>query len=307
MKKKKILVTGGTGFVGANLVARLVKIGYRPTVLIRKESNDWRLKDIISKVDFLETDILDYERLEKDIVRVCPDLIYHLAVYGGSQGKQKNFQKILNTNIFATINLLNAGFNAGVKYFINTGSSSEYGIKEKIMKETDVLSPINYYAVTKVATTLLARVFSIENKLPLATLRLFSPYGYYDDEDRFVSTVIRAGLENKDMELSDPNFVRDFIFIEDVVDAYIYFLKGKNYYGEIFNIGSGKQTTLADFTKIAEKVIGKAMKIKWAMHKSNQFEPKRWQADISKAKLALNWRPKHTLKTGISKIIKNMN
>lgn len=301
MKQKKILVTGGTGFIGANLVRRLVKIGHRPTVLVRKESNFWRLKNIISKVDLLETDILNSERLQKDIDIVGPNYIYHLAVYGTYQGTQKDLRKTFETNIFGTINLLNAGYNAGIEYFVNTGSSSEYGLKETSMNENNILSPVNYYGVTKATTTLVTSTFSMQNKLPAVTLRLFSPYGYYEDKNRFVPTVIMAGIKNEEIELSDPSFVRDFIFIDDVVDAYIYFLDGNKYYGEVFNVGSGKQTKLGDFVNILEKEIGKKIKIKWSGHKSNQFEPKKWQADISKARKELRWKPTTLLKKGLKK------
>lgn len=302
MKSKKILITGGTGFVGANLVRRLVDEGYKPFVLIRRESNLWRLKDIISKINLLETDILDYKRLKKDIDKINPNYIYHLAVYGAYQGKQKDLNKTLETNIFGTVNLLNAGYSSGIEYFVNTGSSSEYGIKGKIMKETDVLCPINYYGVTKATTTLMASAFSIQNKLPVVILRLFSPYGYYEDKDRFVPTLIIAGIKNKEIELSNPSFVRDFVFIDDVIDACMYFLNGKRYYGEIFNIGSGKQTKLGDFVNVFEKTIRKKLKIKWSSRKSNQFEPKNWLADISKAKISLNWTPKHSILRGTQKI-----
>lgn len=299
--KKKILVTGGTGFVGANLVRRLVKIGYRPTVLIRKESNPWRLKDITSKVDLLETDILNFERLKKDIDSVRPHYIFHLAVYGAYQGTQKDLHKTLEVNIFGTVNLLNAGYNSGIEYFINTGSSSEYGLKEKNMKENNVLCPVNYYGVSKASNTLLTSAFSMQNKLPTVTLRLFSPYGYYEDKNRFVPTVIMSEINNKEIKLSNKDFVRDFVFIDDVIDAYIYFLNGKKYYGEVFNIGSGKQTKLCDFVKEVEKIHGRKLKIKWSNHTSNQFEPKKWQADISKAKLKLNWNSQSSTEIGIQK------
>lgn len=295
MKEKKILITGGTGFIGANLVRRLVKVGHKPTVLIRKESNLWRLKDIISKVDLLETDILNYERLIKDINIVRPHCIYHLAVYGANQGTQKDLNETLKINILGTANILRAGHSSGIEYCVNTGSSSEYGIKESSMQENDVLQPANYYGVSKAATTLLANAFSIQNKLPAVTLRLFSPYGYYEDKNRFVPSVIMAGIKNKQIELSNPDFVRDFIFIDDVIDAYIYFLNGNKYYGEVFNIGSGKQTKLGDFVKIVEQVLRKKIKINWSGHRSNQLEPKRWQADITKSKIMLNWKPKHTI------------
>lgn len=296
---KKILVTGGTGFIGANLVRRLVNMGYRPAVLVRKESNLWRLKDITSKIDLLETDILNYERLKKDIEIVRPHYVYHLAVYGAYQGTQKDLGETLETNIFGTLNLLNAVSNSGTEYFVNTGSSSEYGLKETDMTENDILCPVNYYGVTKATTTLLTSTYSDQNKLPVATLRLFSPYGYFEDNNRFVPTVIMSGIKNKEIELSNQSFVRDFIFVDDVIDAYMYFLNGKKYYGEIFNIGSGKQTKLGDFAKEVEKILGRKLKIKWSSHTSNQLEPKKWQADISKAKLKLNWEPKVSVRGGI--------
>lgn len=297
--KKKILVTGGTGFIGANLVRRLVNMGHRPAVLVRKESNLWRLKNITSKIDLLETDILNYERLKKDIEIVRPHYVYHLAIYGAYQGIQKDLHETLETNIFGTLNILNAVSNSGTEYFVNTGSSSEYGLKDADMKENDVLCPVNYYGVTKATNTLLTSTFSMQNKLPTVTLRLFSPYGFYEDKNRFVPMVIMSGIKNKEIELSKEDFVRDFVFIDDVIDAYMYFLNGKKYFGEIFNIGSGKQTKLVDFVKEVEKVLKKKLMVKWSAHTSNQFEPKKWQADISKAKLKLNWEPKVSIKEGI--------
>lgn len=298
---KKILVTGGTGFVGSNVVRRLVREGYKPILLIRKESNLWRIQDILSDIKLFVTDILSYESLIKDIKTINPTHIFHLAVYGAYQSTQKDLNKTIETNIIGTANLLNAAHLVGAEYFINTGSSSEYGLKEKNIQESDILSPVNYYGVTKASTTLLTNAFSLQNKMPTVTLRLFSPYGLYEDVRRFVPTVLRAGIYNTRIQLSDSSYVRDFVYIDDVVDAYMYFLDGKKYYGEIINIGSGQQTKLGDFVNLAEKLIGKKIQIEWSGHASNQWEPKQWQADISKAKTQIKWTPKNTLETGIQK------
>ncbi len=299
MRNKKVVITGGTGFVGANLVRKLVGLGYSPTLLIRKKSNLWRLKDIVSKVNLVKTDLLNYSLLKKDMSKIKPDYIYHLAVYGANQSTQRDTQELVRFNILGTLNLLSVCCDYGFKYFINTGSSSEYGIKNQPMKEDDLLQPSNFYGVTKSSVTHMASIFSKTHHLPLVTLRIFSPYGYFEDKMRFMATIMINAVKNKDIQLSNPNYVRDFIFIDDLLNAYIYFLNGKNYYGEIFNIGSGEQTKIGEVVKLVESISKKKLKVKWSIHKSNQVEPKIWQADIHKAKSEFNWQPTINLVDGL--------
>lgn len=303
MRSKKILITGGTGFVGANLVHRLVQMGYRPTLFIRKQSNLWRLEDIKEKIDLIESDLLDKELIQKEIFNLKPDFIYHLATYGANQSKDMDFASTFDTNFIASINLLEACAKVGFKYFVNTGSSSEYGLKDSKMVETDVLEPVNIYGAAKGAFTISTNVFSQIYKLPIVTLRLFSPYGYFEDENRFIPTVVKGCLQNDTVNLSNPDYVRDFVFIDDVVDAYIYFLEGEKYYGEIFNIGSGKQEKLGGIVNLIEEILNKKNEINWKSHENNQLEPKKWVADISKAEKLLNWTPKNSLKSGLKKYI----
>lgn len=303
MHNKRILVTGGSGFIGANLVRRLVEEGYKPIILIRKESNLWRIKDLLNKVTILETDLLDYKKLEKNLKQIKPQIIYHLAVYGAYQGKQKDINSLFDINIIGTVNLLTVCCLMGFDYFINTGSSSEYGIKNYPMKENDFLQPTNLYGMTKASATLASYVFSLKHKLPIVTLRLFNPYGYYEEKIRLIPSLILAALSNQMVKLSHPDYVRDFIFIDDLLDPYLYFLEGKKYYGDIINIGSGQQTSIVETVRITESVLKRKLNIAWATHLSNQLEPKMWQADISKAKKLLNWKPKITLIEGLSKTV----
>ncbi len=302
-KLKKILITGGSGFIGANLVRKLVKIGYKPIVLIRKESNLWRLKNILTKITILPTDLLNYKKLEKEINKIKPHIIYHLAVYGAYQGIQKESIRSFETNVMGTVNLLDICCKLGFEYFINTGSSSEYGIKDKSINENDSLAPTNFYGVTKATATLASNVFSLQYKLPIVTLRPFNPYGYYEEKIRLIPSLILAALLNQIVKISNPDYVRDFVFIDDLLDSYLYFLEGKKYYGDIINIGSGQQTSIGETVRITENILKHKLNIAWAAHLSNQLEPKIWQADTTKAKKLLNWKPKITLTEGLSKTI----
>lgn len=303
-KREKAVVTGATGFVGANIVRALVKRDFEVHILIRKQSNLWRIQDILSQITPHRVDLLEEKLLQKTMRSIQPEVIFHLAnapLYQGIHSLQKEY---INTNIVGTINLLDACDTIPYKCFINTGSSAEYGTKVKPMRENDFCHPLSLYAITKLASTNYASFTGkIENK-PVITFRLFSPYGPYDDPKRLITEVIYNALENKPIHLSDPNVVRDYIYIEDVIHAYLLAIKkAEKYNGEIFNIGSGKQTSIDEVVKTIIKVTNSTSKIKWGALKGRLFESKAWQADIEKTKESLHWVPSYSFLKGINETI----
>ena len=299
--KKNILITGGTGFVGANLVHRLVNEGHKPTVFIRKESNLWRLKNIASKLTLVETDLLDTKLLSQHVKKIKPTHIFHLAVYGAQQGVQKDTIQTYTQNILSSVNLMEVCCKNGFQQYVNIGSSSEYGLKKTAMKEVDMLQPINHYGATKAAISLAASVFSSTYHLPISTLRLFSPYGYWEDRRRFIPTLILNAIQGKCAELSSPSYVRDFIFIDDVIEALLHFITTEKKYNDVFNVGSGHQYTLQQVVDEVNQLSKNKLKVTWNNKKSNQPEPAFWKADISKTKKALSWKPSTSLRQGLKK------
>ena len=302
--KKNILITGGTGFVGANFVHRLVKEGYKPTVFIRKESNLWRLKNILTKIKIVQTDLLNTKLLSQQVRKIKPTHIFHLAAYGTRQSVQKDTVKTYTQNILSAINMMEVCCKQGFQQYVNIGSSSEYGLKKSAMKEQDILQPINHYGATKAAISLAASVFGTTYKLSISTVRLFSPYGYWEDRRRFIPTLILNAIRGQAAELSSPSYVRDFIFIDDVVSAFMHFLTSKKQYNEVFNIGSGKQYTLQQVVDEVQTLSKSKLKVSWNNRSSNQLEPAFWKADISKTKKILKWKPTTSLKQGLQKTYK---
>lgn len=299
----KILVTGATGFIGANLVHSLVDKGYEVHIFLREASDTWRINNIISKVSKHYCDLTDRNKVNETIAEIKPQIIFHLATYGGYPF-QKDSIKIIDTNFIGTVNLLSACVNNGFECFVNTGSSSEYGVKDKPMSESDILEPINDYGVAKAASTLYCQSVARRYSLPVFTLRLFSPYGYYESPTRLIPYLITSCLQNKEVSLSRPDVVRDFIFIDDVIDAYFRLIEeSKNLKpGDIFNIGSGKQYNLKEVFEIISKLTGYVKKPHWG--KVNERESdiaKVWKADISKSNSFLNWIPRYSMEEGLKK------
>lgn len=304
---KKVLITGATGFVGANVLRYLVKEGKFDVHIITKEtSNKWRIKDVLTNVSEHQVDLIDYEKLKEIAVKISPDYIFHLAMYGGYSTVEKDDNKILNTNIIGTYNLLKATMEIPYKCFINTGTISEYGAKSAAMKETDCLEPNTLYGVSKAASTMLCQQVAKEYKKPITTLRLFSVYGYYEYKERFrlIPDVILHCLKNKDLNLSAGNQKRDFIFIEDVIKAYIKAANNPNKKGLVLNVGTGVDNTIRD---VAERIVSKLnsrIKLNYDAKKSEVFENSvSCKADISEIKSVLDWKPDFDLDKGLERTI----
>ena len=143
-----------------------------------------------------------------------------------------------------------------------------------------------------------------KHNLPIVIFRLFSVYGYFEEKERLIPTIIKSCLENKKLKLSSANSVRDFIFIEDVINAYLATIKKiKKIQGEILNLGTGQQTKIAQVVKLVKEITRSKVKPEYNQIKSVQIEPKTWVADISKAKKSLNWKPKFSLEEGLNRDI----
>ena len=307
-KNKKILITGSAGFMGANLSYCLVNSDNEIHIILRETSNIWRIKDIINKnkVKKYYCDLTNREKVKKIVSNIKPEIIFNLSVYGGYPF-QKDSMKIINTNFIGTVNLLDACTDIGFDCFINTGSSSEYGIKDKPMSENDLLEPINEYGITKAAATLYCQAVGRRENLPIFTLRLFSPYGYYEGPTRLIPYLLISCLKKKNLNLANPYTVRDFNFIEDVIDAYIETYNNKENIssGDIFNVGNAEQHSVQKVFELIKKLTGYKKEPHWGEAKSRDSDnAKVWIANNDKIKKIIGWEPQHNIENGLKKTIK---
>jgi len=298
----KMLVTGATGFVGSCLTRRLVEMEYDVHVFIRSGSNKWRIEDLLGRVTRHEVDLRDADVVQKAVTQIGPAIICHLATYGGF-ASQKEPSVIMESNLMGTANLLEACEKTGFTCFINTGSSSEYGLKSRPMSESDILDPVGDYGVSKAAATLLCRARAFEKGLPVVTLRLFSPYGPWDDPQRLIPYVIKSFLRGKAPELSTPKSVRDFIYIDDVLDVFFKVMKASVSGGEIFNVGTGVQHSVGEVVSMVGGIIENGIEPVWGRVTSPRAEPDSWVANIRKAGIKLGWFPSTSLRAGLNKTV----
>jgi len=301
----KILISGGTGFIGANLIHKLIKTKNEIHVLVRTKSDLWRIKDIQKRVNIHKVDLLENKKLKNIVKEINPETVFHLAAYGIKRS-ESNLSKTLESNIIGAANLLSSLESLdNLTRIVNVGSQSEYGglNENHSCKETDFLNPITPYGIAKAAQTYLCNYYFLK-KYPITTLRVFSPYGMYEDKGRLVADIMLSLVQNSSLTISSPSITRDFIFVEDVVDALILASKKPNVEGEIINIGSSKKLTIGELIDLCPNSSQLKSSLQFSETKKRPLDKmggKGLSANINKASGLLKWKPKFTTSEALQK------
>lgn len=300
---KTTVITGATGFVGANLARRLLALGHNVHLLVRPAYAPWRVESIRAQCQIHEVDLQDNERLAKVVAKIKPEWIFHLAAHG-AYSWQTDAREIINTNLLGTVNLLESCAAQGFESFVNTGSSSEYGFKDHPPQEDENPEPNSAYAVAKCAATMYCRQLAQARKLHVPTLRLYSVYGPFEEPNRLMPTIIVNGLKAKLPPLVDPAIARDYVSADDVCEAYLLAAAKKTeQWGEIYNVGSAVQTTLADVVEVARGVLSIKDEPKWGSMPNRKWDTSVWVSSNEKIQSQLGWRVRDDFASGFAKMV----
>ena len=276
--KDSILITGATGFIGKHLVKKI------PNYNIAVDQNG-------KNIDL---------RIRKEVLKIKrSDIVIHLA---GKIPSEKNYSKniFFEHNFLGTLNILEYCIKKKVKKIIFV-SSYVYGNPEKNpISEKHQIKPHNTYTKSKVLSEELCKIYAEKYKIEIIILRPFNIFGNLQKDNSLISNIIKSIKNNSHITIINKNNKRDYLFIDDLIDAIIKLIDYKCKF-EIFNIGSGKSYSFENVVQLFEKENKKKIKRKYKTSKKNSI-PK-IQADISKIKKEIKWNPKYTLVEGIEKII----
>ena len=296
----KYVVTGGAGFIGSNIVKKLVSRGDHVTVIDNlntgKEENLASVKD---KIVFLNDSILNIDLLESQTQDI--DGIFHQAALASVQDSFSKPEEYHNVNVNGTENILKLAIKNNFKV-VYASSSSVYGNPEKIpIKESDNKNPINPYAETKLAKEKLAKKYA-EMGVKVIGLRYFNVFG--KGQSKEYAGVLKLFLEKIRDELppkinGDGSQFRDFVYVEDVVDANIMSMDS-NINHEFFNVGTNTSITILDLAKTIIKFSG--LNIEPIFGPSLKGDVMKTVADITLIKEKIGWEPKMMLVEWIKEI-----
>lgn len=299
---EKILVTGGTGFLGKYVLDELIAKGVQPFVLTRNPSREFE-KIYRDKIRLFEADLLDYRSVERFFEEHRFDRIAHLA---GSTGKQNEPPEYLErVNYEATVNLLELAAAFQVKRVVITGTADEYGSRSTPQTELMPTEPISDYAVSKNKAVKAALSLHENQGLPVIILRPFTIYGIGQPSRMFISQAVESAVKKLPFAMSEGFQKRDLVFVTDFADAMMKALTAERGDGEIFNVGSGKAIALRDLAIRIWKLAGADIdSLKIGTRYAAAGELHDTQADIAKITGVLSWNPKISLDAGLKLLIK---
>lgn len=304
---KKILVTGGDGFIGSHLVEELVKLGAKVTsfVLYNSQNKIGNLEflpaEILKEVHISSGDIMDFNAV-KDVIK-GQEVIFHLAALIAIPYSYLAPEAYVMTNVLGTLHVLQACRDLGVRKIVCTSTSETYG--SAIYTPIDEKHPLQAqspYAATKIGADKLAESYYCSFNLPVAVIRPFNTYGPRQSARAVIPTVICQALAGrKKIKLGSLSPVRDLNYVKDTVSGFIQTAECETSVGEVINIGSGRAITIGELANKIIELTGSSAEI---VSDEERIRPERSEVkqlicDYSKAKKMFGYEPKFSLEQGL--------
>jgi UDP-glucuronate 4-epimerase len=314
---KKVLITGCAGFIGFHLCCRILDLNKYKVYGIDNLNNyyDVKLKRDRLKIlkknksfKFYKINIENQNKIKNNFHKIKYDFIIHLAAQAGVRHSISSPEPYLESNIVGFFNVLNSSKNINLKHFIYASTSSVYGDSTNfpLNEADDTSKPNSFYAATKKSNEVMAHSFSHIYNLRTTGLRFFTVYGPFGRPDMALYKFTEGIINNKKIPLYNKgDHIRDFTYIDDVVEGIIKVLSSKkinkqNY--EILNIGSGNPQKLKLFLDEIERELGK--KSKKLLKKFQKGDVYKTHADVKKISKNYQFKPKFSIKIGIKNFIK---
>ncbi|HEY97631.1 MAG TPA: SDR family oxidoreductase [Dehalococcoidia bacterium] len=310
MKKSKVIVTGGAGFIGSNLAEELAQRGNHVIVIDNLSTGNPENIQSITKagqVDFIEGSITDLSLMQKSFSGV--DYVFHQAALPSVPRSIEDPETTDSVNITGTLNVLIAARDNAVKKLVYASSSSVYGDTPTLPKTEDMIpNPLSPYAVTKLTGEYYCQVFTKIYNLKTVCLRYFNVYGPRQDPNSAYAAVIPLFINNvlsgkSPVIFGDGEQTRDFTFVKDVVEANIQ--AAESDVTGIFNLGNSQRVTINELTKLIRN-IAKRSDVKPIYDKPRPGDIVHSLADTSKAK-AFGYDPRYTLEQGLKETVEFFN
>ncbi len=307
---KVVLVTGGGGFIGSQLVESLLAQGARVRAFVRYNSRaDAGLLRLLppelrGSLEVVAGDLREWQAI-RQVVRGC-EIVFHLGALISIPYSYQHPFEVAETNFMGTLNILMACHYLGIKRLIHTSTSEVYGTARYApIDEAHPLQGQSPYSASKIGADKLAESFFCSYGLPVVTVRPFNTFGPRQTARAVIPTIITQALARSTIQLGNLSATRDFTYVSDTVDGFLRAAEAENVEGRVFNLGTGQEVSIGDLAKKVIRMVGKPVKI---VVDSERLRPEtsevfRLRSDNSLAGECLGWHPEVSLDQGLEQTI----
>ena len=303
---KRVAVTGAGGFIGSHLAEALVAEGADVTAVVRYNSrgDDGNLRflddDVRGSLRVHRIDLTDLEATRQALDGM--EVVFNLAAFVGIPYSYANPHDTVMNNVQATVNVLAVARENGVERLVQTSTSEVYGSARQVpIPETHPLQPQSPYSASKIATDHIALSYHYAFHVPVAVVRPFNTFGPRQSARAVIPTIIMQALAGSEIRLGTTTTTRDFTYVADTVAGFLRAGASAGSVGEVINLGTGREISIADTVKMIVGVVGKDARV---VQDAERLRPEtsevsRLCADIGKARRLLGYEPQVSLEEGI--------
>jgi nucleoside-diphosphate-sugar epimerase len=303
---QRIIITGAAGFIGSGLVARCLQLGHKVSAVVRPTTNLWRLRHLTRDLNLITGDLAKEPDLIQRMADFKPDVIFHSAMHSGYHpaDPQARWDNAADS-VLGMQTALEAALQSNAK-LVFLGSSTVYARSSQPLTEDSTVDPVTTRGAAKAAAAILFRQFARQHALNSVELRLFTVYGEKEGDSRLIPTALKCAASGEQMQLT-PWPHRDYVYLEEVLDACLLAATKTTSHGEVIHIGSGVQHSNAEVVKLVEQATGRQIHVTGAEHAGRPLDSPHWVADIAKAERLLGWKPRFSLLEGLQDLWQRMN
>lgn len=302
---KKVIVFGGAGFVGSQLVRNLLRHGSKVIVFDNFiHGTKENLEDIKGEIEVVVGDVLDTWKLSQSFRDYTPDFAFDLVAETYVPTVYSAVKRTLSTNIEGTMNILMASHQFGIERLLYVSTTELYGsARTERISEDHQLDPFNTYAVTKMAADRLCFTMHKEHDIPLVMARFFNSYGPRETEPYVIPDIISQFAKHEWVELGNVNAKRDFTYVEESAEALIMLIESDVPDGEAVNVGSGITHSVKEIAEKVAKTMGRPLDIRIDPKRFRAHDIDIFSADNAKLKKYTGWEPKIDMDDGLKRTI----
>lgn len=308
LKGKRVLVTGGGGFIGSRVCERLVEAGADVRALVLYTSSgtaEWLdSSPARGEVDIRRGDLADRDSV-MDAVRDC-EIVLHLGALIAIPYSYAAPESYMRVNALGTLNVLQAVRECGVARMVHTSTSEVYGTARFApMTEEHPLQAQSPYAASKIAADKLAESFHLSFGVPVVTLRPFNTFGPRQSARAVIPAVAVQAISGNTVNLGATRPTRDFVFVDDTADAFLRAAAVPGIEGRTLHFGGGREVSIGDLARMIGRAAGRDIEIVTDQQRLRPegSEVDRLIADASKAREALGWAPRVSLEEGLERTV----